>query len=67
MESIRISRNNSRAGEQQSYFLVVIYIFYFLFILAADVLLSDFALVEFEEEECTAVVPFNVFSAIRLI
>ena len=45
------------------YFLVVIDVFYVLFILAVEILESHYALVEFEEEECIAVVPFQrIFS-----
>ena len=45
------------------YFDSVIDIFYVLYILAADILANQFVLVEFEDEECTAVVLFqHVFS-----
>ena len=37
----------------------IIDIFYVLSILGADILTNQFALVEFEDEECTAVVPFQ--------
>ena len=34
-------------------------LFYVFFIVVAEILLNQYTLVEFEDEECTAVVPFH--------
>ena len=60
MESLRVSRESTRAGKRWLHFL---YVFYVLFIVPAEGSTSHYALVEFEEEECTAVVPFQRISS----
>ena len=60
MESLRVSCESTRASKRWLHFL---YVFYVLFIVAAEGSTSYYALVEFEEEECTAVVPFQRISS----
>ena len=57
MESLRVSRESTRAGKRWLHFL------YVFFIVAAEGSTSHYALVEFEEEECTAMVPFQRISS----